>query len=222
MSKYEPLDFIEYMNELAKHKLDKLSCGNISLRLSNNLIAIKPTGMSYNEVNIENVSIVNISGKHLFGEKPSSDLDFHLQIYNNKPEINCIIHTHSHYASVMSCLKKPLKILTTLQADYFGKDIWCMPYKNHRTGSISEKIIKSGNKVVLLERHGTLILDEKPEKAIKNAVILEEIAKLNYHIEMIESKVKKIKDKDIGALNKYYQNAYAIKTDYISILNYPV
>ena len=44
------------MNELEKHKLDKLSCGNISLRLSNNLIAIKPTGMSYNEVNIENVS----------------------------------------------------------------------------------------------------------------------------------------------------------------------
>lgn len=210
---YQSVDFIKYMHELAKHNLDKLNCGNISLRLSNGLIAIKPTGMSYDQVNITNVSIVDMKGNLLSGEKPSSDVEFHLHIYKHKPEINCIIHTHSHYATVMSCLNKPLKVLTTLQADYFGKDVWCMPYTNHRTKSIGERAVKSGEKVMLLERHSSLIFDEKPIKAIKNAVILEEIAKINYHIEMINPNIKKIKDKDIDSLNNYYQNEYEIKVD---------
>ncbi len=204
----ETVDFIHYMRELAKHKLDKLSCGNISLRLSNGLIAIKPTGMSYDEVTITNVSMLDMEGNLLSGEKPSSDIEFHLHIYKNKPEINCIIHTHSHYATVMSCLNKPLKVLTTLQADYFGKDIWCMPYTNHRTESIGERAIKSGEKVMLLERHGTLMFHENPKKLIKYAVILEEIAKLNYFIENCDSKIKKLEIKEINKLNKYYNTNY--------------
>lgn len=205
---YQVVDFVKYMEKLAKHNLDKLSCGNISLRLSNGLIAIKPSGFSYDEVNMTNVSMVDMEGNHLSGEKPSSDLDFHLHIYKHKPEINCIIHTHSHYATVMSCLKKPLKVLTTLQADYFGKDVWCMPYTNHRTQSIGERAVKSGEKVMLLERHGTLMFHECPKKLIKYAVVLEEIAKLNYFIENLYNEISKLENNDIKNLNNYYNKNY--------------
>jgi len=205
---YEINDLLKYAKKLGSYNLDKLSSGNISLRLSNGFIAIKPTGYTYDELTIDNISIIDLDGNHIKGDKPSSDLMIHIEIYKKRDDINCIIHTHSHYATVMSCLNKPLKVLTTLQADYFGKDIYCMPYMNHRTSNIGIEALKSGEDIMLLERHGTLMFQDNIIKLIKKAVILEEIAKLNYNILQINKEYNSLNEKDINKLNDYYSNKY--------------
>lgn len=207
---YSVSDFINYTKKLASYNLDKLNSGNFSLRLSKNTFAIKPSGLNYEELTLENISVVNLDGEHLSGLKPSSDLMVHLSIYKKRGDINCIIHTHSHYATVMSSLNANLSVLSTLQADYFGGDIPCIKFINHRKHNIADKILKSKNEVFLLEKHGTFIIDELPEDAIKKTYILEEVAKINFNLKLLK-KIKKIKKSDISILNKYYYTKYGNK-----------
>lgn len=208
---YSTLDLLNYVKELKKHNLDILSSGNISLRLDANHIAIKPTGLNYDDLTLEDISVVDLQGNLILGLKASSDLDIHLKIFSERKDINCIIHTHSHYATVMSCLNLSLKVLTTLHADYFGKEILCMRYINHRKSNLGVKFIELHTNVCLLERHGTLIVDADPKKAIKSAVVIEEISKLNFHIMQLQRKISPMLEEDICSLNEYYATTYGNK-----------
>ena len=205
---YQISDFMTYSKELAGYKLDKFSSGNMSLRLSEGRVAIKPSGFAYEEIKFEDISIVDLGGNHLSGKNPSSDLMMHLEIFRAKEEVNCIIHTHSHFATVMSCLNRPLKVLTTLHADYFGKEIYCMHYTNHRHKNIGTEAVKSGENIMLLERHGALIFGDNIKNLIRNIVILEEISKLNFNIETISPGLRPIQKDDISKLYDYYSKKY--------------
>ncbi len=167
------------MRKLESYHLETFSSGNISLR-EGDFIAIKPSNLSYDEVNASNISIVDIKGNHIRGLPPSSDLRAHLSIYKNRKDINCIIHTHAHYATVLAILGKNIKVISTMHADYFGKEIPCLPFTNHRIYNFGEEIIKKDSQVYLLERHGAVVLGKNIAQAIKFAVVLEEVAKLTY------------------------------------------
>lgn len=210
--KLEISNLVKYMKKLSFFNYEILNSGNISIRLSGGLIAIKPSGMSYNKISKNEVSIVNLKGKHLSGLKPSSDIFIHLEIYIKRPEINCVIHTHSHYATLMSLENEPLKVLSTLHADYFGKEIYCMPYLNHRTENIGKRFVETKEDIVLLGRHGALLADKNPEKAINKIVVLEEIAKINFHAGFLSKEIKSLDKNDINSLNEYYSKKYGQKT----------
>lgn len=200
------------MQELKEHVAETLSSGNISLRLTDNTIAIKPSGFSYAEcIDEDHVAIVGLDGKHIQGPRPSSDIEAHLSIYNGNPKVTCIIHTHSHYATVMSTLGEPLKILSTLHADYFGQEIPCMPYTNHRTDNFGAAALKIDAEAMLLAHHGALIFGNTPSKVIRRTIALEEIARLNYHIRLLGHTVNNLNIEDIAALNTYYEGEYGKK-----------
>lgn len=208
---YKVQDILKYMGKLEDENLDILSCGNISVRLDKDKIAIKPSGLSYNEVNISNISIVDLTGRQISGLKPSSDLASHLIVYKNKENINCIIHSHSHYATVMSTLVGSLKIFSTIHADYFGREIHSLPYINHRNNNFGQQLVNANEDVAFLERHGTVVINESIEKAFKNIVVLEEISKINYDILCFSKSIKQINSKDVKILNHYYYKDYGQK-----------
>lgn len=79
----------------------------------------------------KDTNVIDAHGKLLKGKMPSSDLKLHIKIYESNKNINCIVHTHSHYATVMSILEKDLDVLSTMQADYFGAKILCLKFANH-------------------------------------------------------------------------------------------
>lgn len=209
--KITTLDLLKYMKELSFLNFETANSGNISIRLDNGFIAIKPSGMNYSKIHKNQISIVSLNGKKISGLNPSSDLQMHIDIYINRPEINCVIHTHSHYATVMSMLNKSLKIITTMQADHFGKEIFCMPYLNHRKENIGKKFTKTKENVVLLERHGALLVDKDPRKALVKMIALEEIARINFHSLFLPKKIKSLKSKDVDSLNTYYSKKYGQK-----------
>ncbi len=200
--------FLNLIRQLDGYDLEFLSSGNMSIRLGEDLFAITPSGIPYDQLTEEDVSIVNSKGELLEGLKPSSDLGFHLTIYKKREDVSSIIHSHSHYAVVMSALGKPLRVLSTLHADYFGQNIPCMRYVNHRTGDVGEEFIALKTNQALLKFHGTIIVDSDPGRVIKKTVALEEVARINFHINLLGKKITSLSNTDIGQLSSYYTKQY--------------
>ena len=87
---------VEGNKELPRRDLVKYSWGNVSgIDRENKLIVIKPVGIPYDELTVENVSVVDLDGKILEGPlNPSVDLDIHRALYEHFPKANAIVHTH--------------------------------------------------------------------------------------------------------------------------------
>ena len=85
---------------------------------------IKPSGANIAKLKYSEISVINIiNGKVISGKKPSVDLDTHLLIYKNFPEINSIIHTHSVFATSWAQAKKEIPCFGTTHADYYFNQI---------------------------------------------------------------------------------------------------
>ena len=110
---------------LGKTNLVKLNWGNISeIDRSKNLIAIKPSGVPYNILKVNDIPVVNLNGKLVFGKlKPSTDVETHLEIYRSMKEVNGICHTHSKYATIFCQTGKAIPCIGTTHADYFFGEI---------------------------------------------------------------------------------------------------
>ncbi len=206
---------LELNKLIGENNLGILSSGNASVRINNNEIAIKPSGIYYNKLKLKDITIVNFKGKIISGKKPSSDLDIHLKLYKSLKNLKSIIHTHSHYVTVFSILNNNLEVLSTLHADHFGDRIYCLPFVNHRTQNLAEVILKSIKKLpvaVILGNHGAFILTDNPDTAIDLAVSLEEVAKINYESillsKLLNKNINTIKEDDIIKMHEYYVNKY--------------
>lgn len=113
---------VEANKELPRRHMVLYSWGNVSaIDRDKGIIVIKPVGIPYDDLTTENVSVVDLQGNKVAGEKnplnPSVDLDIHRALYENFPECNAIVHTHSTYATVMAqlhrdvpCLAQPMRI----------------------------------------------------------------------------------------------------------------
>mgnify|MGYP001546641669 CR=1 FL=1 len=201
-------EILQLIKKLANENLEVNSSGNISFRLDPKKILIKPAGLSYREVNKKNISVVDFNEKLISGLKPSSDLSSHLAIYKNRPDINCIIHTHSHFATIFATIGKSIKITNTLHADYFGEKIICLPYINHKVKNFGIQLLQSKKDVALLEKHGAVVIGSDYKNTIKKVIALEEISKLNYHLMILpgsKKNTRELKKKDIYILNQAYR-----------------
>jgi len=173
---------------LAQHQF-----GNVSIRLDD-VIVIKPSGIDLSSCNIEDMSVVDIhSGNLLRGKKPSTDTPTHLVIYQRFETIKSIIHTHSLYASAWAQANLSIPCLGTTHADYWDKEIMITQKLNETEiakkyeKSTGELIIKKfdetktdvhQNPGILVAHHGPFTWGKTVEEAIKNAELLEHIAKL--------------------------------------------
>ena len=119
---------VEGNKELPRRDLVKYSWGNVSgIDRENKLIVIKPVGIPYDELTVENVSVVDLNGKILEGPlNPSVDLDIHRALYEHFPKANAIVHTHSTYATVLTQLRRDLPCFGTTHADYFAGPVPCV------------------------------------------------------------------------------------------------
>lgn len=157
------------------------SSGNISVRLENGDIAIKPSGVPYSKVLQDNISVVSPSGVRRAGWIPSTDMPSHLAIYNLRPDLGCIIHTHAHFCTVWATAANEIPILSSMHADYFGTSIRCIPYSNHRNRGFGHDVAFEGSNAILLARHGAVCVGTNVNAAVERLLILEEVARLAFN-----------------------------------------
>ncbi len=165
---------------LQSRGLETGSSGNISVRLEDGNIAIKPSGLAYSNVSHDNISIVSPSGLRQVGGIPSTDLPSHIAIYNLRPDLGCIIHTHAHFCTVWATTASGLPVLSSMHADYFGTNIRCASYINHRDRGFGHDVAFETNNVILLARHGAVCVGPNVNNAIERLLVLEEVARLAF------------------------------------------
>lgn len=197
-------------------KLDELqvevgSSGNLSFRKGDEL-AITPSGTSYVDVNPRSNVTVHLKTLEVHGDlKPSSDVEAHAAIYLLRPDVQAIVHTHSHFVTLVAMIGTDIPVLNTMHADYFGKPIKCLPFSNHRKSGFGPvENFKEGN-VFLLGKHGGLLLfsEHDPQKIANTVLALSEICRLYYDYLSIthnlKEEISEISEDDLGHLHQYYK-----------------
>lgn len=197
---------VELNKKIKSEGLVKLTWGNVSLSSPNNeKIYIKPSGVPFETMKEQDISVVKTStGELLEGLKQSVDTNIHLEIYRNFPEVKSIIHTHSKYATSFAQAGKPIACLGTTHADYFKGDVPISDrltpdqIQNDYETNIGKLVVKWFKKnkyspiekgAILLPSHGVLTFGNTGQKALENAIVLEEVAEMNIYTLLLEKNV---------------------------------
>jgi L-ribulose-5-phosphate 4-epimerase len=167
--------------ELPKNNLVKMTSGNVSGRdPETGLVAIKPSGYSFEELTPEHMVVVDMDGRVVEGKlKPSTDTDTHLYVYQRRPDVFGMVHTHSPYASTFAVLGQPIPACLTSCA-MLGGEIPLGGYAPIGGEAIGQEIIdKIGRALaIVMQNHGVFTIGSSPQEATKMAIEVEEIAKI--------------------------------------------
>ena len=210
--------------ELYRRNLVIYTWGNVSEKIGE-FIAIKPSGVEYEKMKPNDMVIVDIDGNIKEGKlKPSSDLKTHLELYKACDEIKGICHTHSNYATSFAQAGLPIIPLGTTHADYFFGTIPCT-IELKKEEVVDDYEINTGKVIVeefknksflsvpaaIVKSHGVFTWGKSAKQAVENAVILEEIAKMNFQTHLLNKNIHKLRD---YITNKHYQRKHGINAYY--------
>ncbi len=210
---------------LPKFGLVVFTWGNVSaIDESGKYIAIKPSGVEYDVLKRDDIVIVDLNGNVVEGHfSPSSDTPTHLELYRNFPEIKGIVHTHSRWATIFSQAKLDLNPFGTTHADYFYGKIPCtrLMSKNEiendyelNTGKVIVETFKDIDPkqvpAVLVASHGPFAWGKSAMDAVHQAVVLEEVAMMNWHSMMANKSLERMQSDLLNKhfLRKHGKNAY--------------
>jgi L-ribulose-5-phosphate 4-epimerase len=199
--------------ELPRNELVVWTAGNVSARVpGRDLLVIKPSGVSYDDLTPENMVVCDFDGQLVEGEHaPSSDTAAHAYVYAHMPEVGGVVHTHSTYATAWAARAEPIPCVLTMMADEFGGEIPIGPFALIGDDSIGQGIVATlahhRSRVVLMQNHGPFTVGRTAKAAVKAAVLCEEVAR-TVHIARQLGEPLPIPQADIDRLYDRYQNAY--------------
>lgn len=211
---------------LPSHGLVTFTWGNVSgIDRKTGLVVIKPSGVSYDAMQAGDMVVVELeSGTTAEGKlKPSSDTPTHLELYKAFPNIGGIVHTHSRWATTFAQAGRSLMALGTTHGDYFYGEIPCTrkmtaaeiagEYEKE-TGTVIIETFQDKDPdaipAVLVHSHGPFAWGSDAINAVHNAVVLEEVAFMNFHAMMLQPQISPMQQEllDKHFLRKHGANAY--------------
>jgi L-ribulose-5-phosphate 4-epimerase len=197
MSKYKYLKELVYEAnmEIPRESLAIVTFGNVSgIDRNEGVIAIKPSGVPYRHLKVEDIVVVDMDNRVIEGKmRPSSDTKTHTLLYKHFSTIGGICHTHSAYAVAWAQAMRPIPNLGTTHADHLVASVPVtevmsdeMILKDYETET-GHQIIEAFAKqllnpeeveMVLVACHGPFTWGKDSAKAVYNAIVLEEIARM--------------------------------------------
>ena len=197
--------------ELPRNNLVVWTGGNVSARdPETGLVAIKASGIRYEEMRPEHMVVLDLDGKMVEGNfKPSSDVYSHLYIYKHRPDVFGVVHTHSVYATAFAAVNRPIPVVLTAIADEFGGPIPCGGFALIGDDAIGKVVVDSIGKspAVLLKNHGVFTIGKNARAAVKAAVMTEDNAKTVWLALQI-GVPDEIPQADVEKLHQRYTNVY--------------
>ena len=209
---------------LVRHGLVILTWGNVSaIDRASGLVVIKPSGLAYDGMRTEDMAVVDLNGRVVEGRyRPSSDTPTHLELYRAWPRVGGIVHTHSTHAVAFAQAGRDLPAYGTTHADAFYGDVPCS--RALTAGEIGGDYEANMGKViletvgdpeavpaVLVRNHGPFTWGETPEKAVENAAVLEEVARMAFLTETLDPDVSRV---DMALLDKHYFRKHGVNAYY--------
>jgi L-ribulose-5-phosphate 4-epimerase len=196
--------------ELPKNDLVKMTSGNVSGRdRETGLVVIKPSGYSFDELTPEHMVVVDMSGQVVEGNlKPSVDTDTHLYVYQRRPDVFGMAHTHSPYATSFAVLGQPIPACLTTCA-MLGGEIPLGGYAPIGGDAIGQEIIDNIGRAlaIVMQNHGVFTIGSSPQQATKMAVEVEEVAKIT-HLAMLRGQPIILSPLQVEEIAAMYTNQY--------------
>lgn len=212
---------------LPQHGLVTFTWGNVSgIDRKEGLIVIKPSGVEYDNMQADDMVVVDLeTGKIVEGRlKPSSDTPTHLELYQAFPDIGGIVHTHSRWATTFAQAGRGIMALGTTHGDYFYGEIPCTRKMTQAeiegeyekdTGTVIIETFKDKDPnavpAVVVHSHGPFAWGTDAMNAVHNAVVLEEVAFMNFHALMLEPGLQPMQQE---LLNKHYLRKHGANAYY--------
>ncbi len=208
--------------QLPKLGLVLFTFGNVSVvdhKLK--VFSIKPSGVPYEELSPEKMVIVDFDGKTVDGTlRPSSDTLTHAVLYKNWNEIGAIVHTHSTYATAWAQAQLDIPIFGTTHADHLTVDIPCArPMSDdmingnyeYETGFqimncfTERKLDYKEVEMMLVGNHAPFAWGKNANKAVYNAAVLEEVARMAFLTHQINPNAPRLKD---SLIKKHFERKH--------------
>ncbi len=211
---------------LPRHGLVTFTWGNVSgIDRHRQCMAIKPSGVAYENMSVDDIVVVDMSGKVIEGKyRPSSDTATHLALYQRFPEIGGVVHTHSTHATAWAQAGLSIPALGTTHADYFLGDIPCSrPLSTDEVQGEYE--LNTGNVIietmgnnpplhtpgVVVYQHGPFAWGANVEEAVHNAVVMEEVAKMAWIARAINPRLRPM-NQDL--MNRHFERKHGVNAYY--------
>ena len=210
---------------LPKYGLVTFTWGNVSgIDRESGLVVIKPSGVPYEGMMEEDMVVVDLDGKRVEGKwKPSSDTPTHVELYKAFPTLGGIVHTHSRWATTFAQAGLDIPAMGTTHGDYFYGDIPCT--RKMTPQEIAGEYEKETGRVIIetfagkspadipgvtVHSHGPFAWGKDAMDAVHNAVVMEEVAFMDWHAMMINPAAGRMQQEllDKHYLRKHGKNAY--------------
>lgn len=167
----------------------KVTEGNVSVRVpGRDLFAITPTSYDYAKMQADDICVLDYDLHRVTGAmKASIEAGMHAAVYQQRPDVNVIIHTHQPYASALALMNKPIPALFDEQVRYLGRGVEIVHYAPSGTSFLKSRVkakLKNGDNAYILANHGVLVLGGDTERAMHNMALLEKVA-LDYLLTLL-------------------------------------
>jgi L-fuculose-phosphate aldolase len=177
--KHESLrrEIVAACRDMNRRGINQGTSGNISARVKEGFL-LTPSGMAYDEMKPSDIVLMHADASHVGKRKPSSEWRFHHALMKVRPEIGAVVHTHSMFATTLSCLGMEIPAVHYMIAAAGGDNIRCAPYATYGTQETADLAVKTlqGRNACLLANHGMIVVGPNLKKAMWLAVEVETLA----------------------------------------------
>ena len=206
--------------DLPRYGLVTFTWGNVSaIDRQRGLVVIKPSGIAYESMTVDDMSVVDLQGHVVEGRwRPSSDTATHLALYRRYPDLGGVVHTHSTHATAWAQAGLAMPALGTTHADYFFGDIPCTRALSAQevdeayelnTGQVIIETLGEANPLhtpgIVVYQHGPFAWGKDAHEAVHNAVVMEEVARMAWIARGTNPQLQPI---DSWLMNKHFQRKH--------------
>ena len=206
--------------DLPRYGLVTFTWGNVSaIDRQRGLVVIKPSGIAYESMTVDDMSVVDLQGHVVEGRwRPSSDTATHLALYRRYPDLGGVVHTHSTHATAWAQAGLAIPALGTTHADYFFGDIPCTRALSAQevdeayelnTGQVIIETLGEANPLhtpgIVVYQHGPFSWGKDAHEGVHNAVVMEEVARMAWIARGINPQLQPI---DSWLMNKHFQRKH--------------
>ena len=206
--------------DLPRYGLVTFTWGNVSaIDRQRGLVVIKPSGIAYESMTVDDMSVVDLQGHVVEGRwRPSSETATQLALYRRYPDLGGVVHTHSTHATAWAQAGLAIPALGTTHADYFFGDIPCTRALSAQevdeayelnTGQVIIETLGEANPLhtpgIVVYQHGPFAWGKDAHEAVHNAVVMEEVARMAWIAHGINPQLQPI---DSWLMNKHFQRKH--------------
>ncbi len=187
--------------------LNQGTSGNVSCRYDYGML-ITPSGIAYQQMTESDIVYISADGIYGQGKIPSSEWRFHHAIYQNRPDLNAVVHNHALYSTILAIMHKGIPAIHYMIAVAGGNTIPCVPYATYGTPELSDHVAAGfrGRNAIIMQHHGMTAAGATLAKALWLAEEVENLAKLYVNLLQTGMEIPLLPDDEIDVVLGKFKN----------------